>query len=280
MAQYFHDLEDRLAEQPAGLDADEGRAVAQRWGELAAICAQLGAGAGRDREITVSVEEYEELLHALEPAGSSRALARRVASWRDEPIARRLERMKDQIEVLSRKLGKAEPDVIIEARAVRLPHGSFPELWAALTHVVRNAVDHGFQTAEERTAAGKSPKNRVWLRAFEDGDRGFVVSLGDDGHGIDWEKLAQKASAAGLPTATRADLERALFTDSISTREHVSETSGRGVGLGAVRSVVAALGGRIEVESAAGRGTTFRFALPWPSAQAEASASIRREGTG
>jgi len=237
--------------------------------EVGTISAQLGAGTSRRRGISISVEEYEELMHALEHRDDTPALLRRVASWRHEPVARRLERMRDQIEVLARKLEKAEPEVIIEAGALRLPAGSFAELWAALAHVVRNAVDHGFQTAAERAAAGKSPKNRVWLRAFEDGERGFVISLGDDGRGIDWEKIAQRASAAGLPTGTRADLERALFVDSISTRDQVSETSGRGVGLGAVRSAVTALGGRIELESAAGQGTTFRLALPWPTVPAE-----------
>jgi two-component system chemotaxis sensor kinase CheA len=273
MAQFLHDLEGRLSGQAAVLSADDVQALAQQWGEMGAISAQLGAGASRSRELTISVAEHEELLLALkQPAANSRALARRVASWRDEPVVRRLERMKDQIEALSRRLGKAEPEVTIEANALRLPPGSFAELWAALAHVLRNAVDHGFETADERAAAGKSPKNRVWLRAFEDGPSGFVVSIGDDGHGIDWEKVAQKASAAGLPAATRADLERALFTDSISTRDQVSETSGRGIGLGAVRSVVTALGGRVEIENAAGCGTTFRFALPWPTAQARSNA--------
>jgi two-component system, chemotaxis family, sensor kinase CheA len=264
MAQFIHDLEGRMVEQPIAPSADDVQALAERWGELGAISAQLGAGTSRGREITISVEEHAELVHALEHPDNGTALVRRVASWRDEPVERRLERMRDQIEVLSRKLEKAEPEVTIEARALRLPQGSFTELWAALAHVVRNAVDHGFQTADERSAAGKGPKNQVWLRAFEDGERGFVISLGDDGHGVDWEKVAQRASAAGLPTSTPGDLERALFADSISTRDQVSETSGRGVGLGAVRSVVTALGGRIEIESAAGKGTTFRFALPWP----------------
>jgi two-component system, chemotaxis family, sensor kinase CheA len=264
MTQFLHDLEGRLAERPAAPSADDFQALAQRWDELAAIATQFGAGTRQSREITISLEEHEELLRAIEQPANTRALARRVASWRDEPVARRLERMRDQIDVLSRKLGKADVDVTIEARGLRLPRNSFAELWAVLAHVVRNAVDHGLQTAEERVAAAKSPKNRVWLRAFEDGDHGFVVSISDDGHGIAWEKVAQKAAAAGLPAATHADLERALFADSISTRDQVSETSGRGIGLGAVRSVVTALGGRIEIESAAGRGTTFRFALPSP----------------
>jgi two-component system chemotaxis sensor kinase CheA len=162
--------------------------------------------------------------------------------------------------------------VVIEADELRVPADAFAEFWAVLAHVVRNAVDHGFETAEERAAAGKSPKNRVRLRAFALDERGFVLSLSDDGRGIDWEKVARKAVAAGLPSATQADLEQALYADTISTRDQVSETSGRGVGLGAVRAAVTALGGSIEIESDLGRGTTFRFTLPWPTPERSATA--------
>lgn len=151
----------------------------------------------------------------------------------------------------------------IEPSTLRLPAEKFADFWAALAHVVRNSVDHGFQTAQQRLAAGKSALNEVRLRAYADEDRGVVVSISDDGCGVDWKKVAQKAAAAGLPTATHADLEDALYADSISTRDQVSETSGRGIGLGAVRKLVTSLGGQIEIESAAGLGTTIRFVLPW-----------------
>jgi len=122
---------------------------------------------------------------------------------------------------------------------------------------------------------GKSPQNEVLLRALAQGDRGFVLTISDNGRGIAWEKVARKAALAGLPSSTRADLEEALYADSVSTRDEVSETNGRGVGLGAVRGVVTALGGFIEIESTLGQGTTFRLVLPWPAEGSQSSATGR-----
>jgi two-component system chemotaxis sensor kinase CheA len=280
MAQFMHDLEGRFAGHPARLGPEDAESLAQRWDQLRSICTELGASNTGSRRIAISVEEHAELVLALERSANLRALAHRVASWRDEPVADQLARVREQIEVLSRRLGKGEADVVTEAGDLRLPNGAFADFWAVVAHLVRNAVDHGFQSSEEREVAGKSPRNRVWLRASERGDRAFVFSISDDGRGIDWDKLARKAAAAGLATATRADLERALFVDAISTRDQASETSGRGVGLGAVWGVVTGLGGTIEVESTAGQGTTFRVALPWPAATESpaASSAPRAEG--
>jgi two-component system chemotaxis sensor kinase CheA len=274
MAQLMHELEDRLDDGPAQLNAEEVQTLNQRWGELGTLSAQLGAGNGRSRRIAISVEEHEELLLALERQPHSTALVRRVASWRDEPVSARFERIRDQVRTLSRKLGKGEPAVIIEPSTLRLPAGTFAEFWPGLAHIVRNTVDHGFQTAEERAAAGKSIQNEVRLRADLDGER-VVVSISDDGRGIDWESIARKSAAAGLPSAMQADLEQALYADAVSTRDEVSETSGRGVGLGAVRKVVTALGGHIRVESVLGRGTTFSFVLPFaPGSQTSSVRAI------
>jgi len=277
MARLMHDLEGHEPAGAARLGGEDLRELAQRWAELGTISERLGGGSAQEKEgrITISVKEYDELLSALERDGDLAALIRSVLSWRDEPISTRFERIRAQIDVLSRKLGKGEPEVTIEAAELRVSTEAFADFWAALAHVVRNAVDHGFQTAEERVAAGKSPRNRLWLKAAARGDGGFVVSIGDDGRGIDWRKLADKAGAAGLPAATRSELEEALYADAISTRDQASETSGRGVGLGAVRSVVTALGGSVEVESTPGQGTTFRFALPWPPPRSAARSSAR-----
>jgi two-component system chemotaxis sensor kinase CheA len=264
MAELAHELEGRLSEGPGRLCPDDIQTLTQRWGELGTLSLQLGGGTSRSRNIAISFEEYEELLAALEQQPQLTAFTQRVASWRGEPVSVRFERMRRQFEGLSRKLGKGEPVVAMEPSSLRLPAAAFAEFWAVLAHVVRNTVDHGFQTAEERLAAGKSAQNEVRLRAFARGDQEVVVSIGDDGAGIDWERVSQKAAAAGLSTATHHDLQQALFAESLSTRDQVSETSGRGVGLAAVRSVVTSLGGQIEIESAAGRGTTFRFVLPWP----------------
>lgn len=271
MAQLMHELEDRLKDGQERLSTDDVQKLTQRWGDLGAISAQLGAVASQSRRIVISIEEHEELLLALQQHPKLTALARRVASFRHEPVDARLERIREQLQLLSQKLGKGEPVVTVERSTLRLPTGDFAEFWAVLAHVVRNTVDHAFQTSEERAASGKSPRNEVRLRAFAQGDHAFVVSISDDGRGIDWQRIAAKAAAAGLPTSTQADLEQALYADSISTRDEVSETSGRGIGLGAVRSVVAGLGGHIQIESTLGRGTTFRFVLPWSPARSTSS---------
>ena len=125
------------------------------------ICAKLGARTSGHQPIVISIEEHENLLLALERTASLKTVARQVASWRDEPVAHRLERIRKQLQVLSRKMGKGEADVVTEAGNLRLPSHAFAEFWDVLAHVVRNVVDHGFQTAEERVAAGKSPENRL-----------------------------------------------------------------------------------------------------------------------
>jgi chemotaxis protein histidine kinase CheA len=143
----------------------------------------------------------------------------------------------------------------------------------AFAHAVRNAVDHGVETAEERAAAGKSPRARVEVGVRHERDR-IVVSIADDGPGIAWDTIAARSQARGLAHATRADLEEALFFDGISSQERVTTTSGRGVGLRVVRDVIVDLGGSIEIQTASGRGTTFRFILPGSMA---AGGSVERQ---
>ncbi|HEX7501613.1 MAG TPA: ATP-binding protein, partial [Polyangia bacterium] len=88
----------------------------------------------------------------------------------------------------------------------------------------------------------------------------MVVEIADDGRGLDWNAIAERARAKGLPTESREDLEAALFADGVTTRTEGSEVSGRGVGLSAVRCAVLAMGGRIRIESAPNRGTRFSAA--------------------
>jgi two-component system chemotaxis sensor kinase CheA len=126
---------------------------------------------------------------------------------------------------------------------------------------VRNAVDHGLESADERRAAGRSgpPKLRLSCRR---NDSQCVIEINDNGHGIAWERVRAKARERGLPCTTRDDLVGALFTDGLSTRDQTTDTSGRGVGMSSVREACAAMNGRIEVISEPEQGTTFRFSVP------------------
>ena len=182
----------------------------------------------------------------------------------------------EQIRALANRLGRAPVDVICAPTSLRLPPAKWAGFWSAFAHVVRNTVDHGVETAAEREAAGKPPRALVKLSVRRDGQR-VVVSISDDGPGVDWDAIAARAREAGLPHANRADLEAALFSDGISTRRESTATSGRGVGLGALREVVRALGGDSKVDTAEGGGASFRFALP-ESMLADAAPVARPDG--
>ncbi len=141
------------------------------------------------------------------------------------------------------------------------------DLKDALIHLVRNAVDHGLEDGAARRAAGKPERGLLVLAASRSGGE-FVLEVRDDGRGLDHERL--KAAAARLGLHDRDELERMgeaqlrllAFRAGLSTRERVTEVSGRGIGLSAVRERVVRMGGRVEVETVPSKGTTFRLAVP------------------
>ncbi|HSZ64402.1 MAG TPA: chemotaxis protein CheA [Terriglobales bacterium] len=136
-----------------------------------------------------------------------------------------------------------------------------------LTHLVRNAVGHGIESAEERVRAGKRPQGTLRLGAYHQGNQ-VVIEVSDDGGGIDSEKVRQRALAKGLlkpEQAARLSESETLdliLQPGFSTAEEITELSGRGVGLDVVQSVLTRLKGTIQIETARGRGTTFRMRLP------------------
>jgi two-component system chemotaxis sensor kinase CheA len=136
-----------------------------------------------------------------------------------------------------------------------------------LAHLVRNAADHGIETAAEREAAGKSPRGTIRLNAYHDGDQ-VVIEVSDDGHGLDRAKIVRRAVERGIVSAGSAaqlnELEslQLIFAPGLSTADEITEISGRGVGLDVVKSSLEALKGTIELQSVPGRGTTFRLFVP------------------
>lgn len=135
------------------------------------------------------------------------------------------------------------------------------KVWAALVHLIRNAVDHGLERPDERRASGKAFPAILELGARRDGT-GVLIEIADDGKGIDWSRIQQRAQQRGLASTSRADLTEALFATARSTRDELSETSGGGMGLDAVRREIRALGGSIEVESERGQGCRFKLRVP------------------
>lgn len=134
-----------------------------------------------------------------------------------------------------------------------------------LAHVVRNAFDHALEPPEERVASGKSPIGNIRIAAFQRGNH-VVLEVADDGRGMDVEAIRRKSVERGLLAVDDVVSEREIlnlvFEPGLSTREEVSQTSGRGVGMDVVRSNLAALGGLVEVASRSGLGTTITITLP------------------
>ncbi|HCM40462.1 MAG: hypothetical protein A2X97_15090 [Bdellovibrionales bacterium GWA1_52_35] len=134
-----------------------------------------------------------------------------------------------------------------------------------LVHLVRNAVDHGLETTEERLAAGKPAQGVVSLNAFHRGSH-IVLEVKEDGRGLDAKKLTAKALEKGIvkpgQILTDEQAYQLIFASGFSTKTQITDISGRGVGMDVVRSNIAALQGEIQVETEPGKGTTFRVLLP------------------
>jgi two-component system chemotaxis sensor kinase CheA len=134
-----------------------------------------------------------------------------------------------------------------------------------LMHMIRNAIDHGVESVEERARRGKPKRGHIQLNAFPKGNR-VVITVDDDGGGIDHEKVKRRAIEKGLldpgVTLTRREMLDLVFLPGFSTSEKVSDVSGRGVGMDVVKKNVAKLSGVIDIDTAIGRGTKFTITLP------------------
>jgi chemotaxis protein histidine kinase CheA len=156
--------------------------------------------------------------------------------------------------------------IAVEHAGVRIPPLLVDGFCEALVPVVRNAIDHGFESPEARLAAGKSPIGLLELvtRVGAEPRPSLVLEIRDDGAGIEFDAVRRKALKRGIQFEdTERGLKELLFLDSFSNREHVTGSSGGGVGLSAVKAWCIALGGTFEVESRPGKGTSFRFRFAW-----------------
>jgi len=136
-----------------------------------------------------------------------------------------------------------------------------------LTHMVRNAADHGLESGPQRRAAGKPERGTIRLSACHEGGH-ILIELSDDGRGLDIERIGAKAVALGLTTEadigklTQAQVQRFIFAPGFSTAENITSVSGRGIGMDVVRANIDKIGGIIDVRSDRGRGTTFIIKIP------------------
>jgi chemotaxis protein histidine kinase CheA/ActR/RegA family two-component response regulator len=189
-----------------------------------------------------------------------------VMKLRMVPIARLFSKYQRTVRELGGKLGK-EITVELRGAETELDKVLVERLEDPLLHLVRNAADHGIESPDERERAGKPRAGRVVLSAGQSGGQ-IVVSIRDDGRGLDAEKLKRKALEKGLLTRDEADAldteqsYQLIFRAGFSTAEQVSDVSGRGVGMDVVREAISRLKGDIRISSELGKGTTLELSLP------------------
>jgi two-component system chemotaxis sensor kinase CheA len=257
LAETCRGIESRMHETGEALSLAERNELLAQWERFSSRFLVL-TGGDMANTIEIDEEEYADILRAVMRGTPQAQLTQMIQDWKLEPLEKSFGRSLEQAKALVRRLGKGEVAVVVESNHLRLDGASFRPFWAAFAHVVRNAVDHGIDSPEERRALGKPEAARISLSARLSGDD-MAIEISDDGRGIDWDGLSARARARGLHLASREDL---LFAHGLSTREVADEWSGRGVGMGAVRAACESLGGRVEVSSTRGRGTTIRFIMP------------------
>ncbi|MFO0725222.1 MAG: ATP-binding protein [Myxococcota bacterium] len=214
------------------------------------------------RDPVVSRDELAELRAAVARGVDPSRIVEVLDSWNLAPVSRRLQQLGAQAQRVAERLDKDPIELVIEDSGVRIHEDPSREIWPPLVHLVRNAVDHGLEAPADRLSLGKSPRGRVELSAQVVGDR-LILSVSDDGRGVDWERVKERAQAMNLPYHSQEALTSALLLPGFSTRESASEVSGRGVGLSSVRALCDATGGRIEIHSIRGKGT--RVEVSWPA---------------
>jgi two-component system, chemotaxis family, sensor kinase CheA len=193
-------------------------------------------------------------------------LQRSVMKIRMVPVEQLFRRFPRIVRDVARQCGR-EVDLELSGQETDLDKGILDSIAEPLTHLVRNAVSHGIEPAEQRRSLGKAPRGKIRLHAYHQGNQ-VVVEISDDGRGIDAQKIRSRAVELGMATAEEAarlsDAEAVdfIFRPGFSTAEQVTEVSGRGVGMDVVQSVLQRLKATVHVETRLGQGTTFRLKLP------------------
>src|ERR1700733_15213930 len=193
-------------------------------------------------------------------------LQRSVMKIRMVPVDQLFRRFPRIVRDVARQCGR-EVDLELSGQETDLDKGILDAIAEPLTHLVRNAVSHGIEPAEQRRSQGKPARGKIRLNAYHQGNQ-VVVEISDDGRGIDAQKIRSKAIELGMMTAeeaarlSEAETLDFIFRPGFSTAEEVTEVSGRGVGMDVVQSVLQRLKATIHVETHVGQGTTFRLKLP------------------
>ena len=191
-------------------------------------------------------------------------LQRTSTSLRMVPIKQSFQRMSRLVRDLSREVGKSI-GVVLEGEDTDMDKNMVDEIYNPLVHMVRNAVDHGIESKEERIKSGKPEKGLVQLKAYHRGGS-IVIEISDDGKGLDKDKILKKAIENGVINSSQGlsdqEIYKLIFHPGLSTAKEVTDISGRGVGMDVVRQAVEKLCGKIEINSVYGKGTSIMTFFP------------------
>lgn len=272
VAAVAHDVESVTIDQGEIVVSPAGRESLQAaWTAFATRVKPLVAT--RSETVEVPFGEVQALRIGLEQGKSHEALHRQVDGWLLEPVAQPLERLAGQARALAVRLGRLDPLTLVDDGGLRVAPETWAPVWSVMAHLVRNAVDHGLDGVDERTALSKPARPTIRFSARSGRDGVVEVSVSDDGRGIDWDQVREKAKTFGLACETRAELEAAVLSEGFSTAREVTDVSGRGVGLSAVAALCRELGGSLSISSERGRGATFtlRVSMAHPELRALAA---------
>ena len=209
-----------------------------------------------------NLDETEAAL--LQQARMTKDLQQELMRIRMVPLSSVMERLHRIVRLTAKEVGKK---AILEMRGsqVEMDRSVLEKMTAPFEHLLRNAIAHGLEDKPTRLAAGKSEFGEIQLEARQEGNE-IVLLFSDDGAGLDLERIRAKASDLKLlepgVEPTPAQLMEVIFTSGFSTASEVTQVAGRGIGMDVVRNEIAGLGGRIEVSSESGKGTTFIIYLP------------------
>jgi two-component system, chemotaxis family, sensor kinase CheA len=248
------------------IDAERVDALVRLAGELTVVNNAIGhvvrlARSG-DPALPDLLKERHEALERL--VGE---LRRSVLGMRVRPLRTVLQRFPRLVREMSASLGKSVR-LIVTGDDTEADKAIVDMLFEPLLHIVRNAIDHGVESTHQRAAAGKPPAATLRIKAERSGDQ-VLIEVSDDGAGVDLARVREVAVQRGLVTAdqaaalTEADTLDLIFAPGFSTAGKVTEVSGRGVGMDAVRRAVERVAGQVSIASVAGRGTDVRLSLPF-----------------
>ncbi|MBI1199859.1 MAG: chemotaxis protein CheA [Phenylobacterium sp.] len=215
----------------------------------------MEAGLARASAVAMGLDELEQLTREIQDS---------VMAIRAQPVKSVFQRMPRLVREVAAMTGKPVR-LVTEGEGTEVDKTVIERLADPLTHMIRNAIDHGLESPEKRAAAGKPAEGVVKLAAFHRSGR-IVIEVSDDGGGINRERVKGIAVEKGLIAADAAlsdeEIDNLIFMPGFSTASEVSDISGRGVGMDVVRRSILALGGRINIVSKPGKGSTFTMSLP------------------